>query len=106
MMKPFKAIYLLVSYLHALLKSNFILAYDIVTPGSMAYPDIVEVNLETKKDIHLFILCCMVTMTPGTLTLKINEEKTKLWVHSLYNQHPKEVLAGIMSWQKTIREVF
>lgn len=93
-------------FLKDLWKSNFIIAYDVLTVGSFEKQDFITIQLETKKDIHLFLLTNMITMTPGTLSVKINEERTELLVHSLYNYDPKAIESSIMANQRLIKEIF
>jgi multisubunit Na+/H+ antiporter MnhE subunit len=106
MLRPFKLIKLMLIFLKDLWKSNFIIAWDIITPGTFEKQDFITIKLETQRDIHLFLLTSMITMTPGTLSVKINEEKTELIVHSLYNHDEKAVIAAIMANQRLIKEIF
>lgn len=106
MMRPFKLIYLFASFFYALVESNIILAHDILTPGISGNADIVVYDLTTDKNLHLFFLTCMITMTPGTLCLKIDESKKSLYIHSLYADEPEGIKASIFKWEKLIKEIF
>lgn len=106
MMRPFKLIGLLFNYLYALLESNFIVAADVISPGENSNPELIEIDLETRKNFHIFVLTCMITMTPGTLSLRVNDDKSKLLIHSLYSDDPKQIIASIKKWERTIMEVF
>lgn len=106
MMRPFKLIYLFASFFYALVESNLILAYDILTPGLGGNSDIILFDLKTDKNLHLFFLTCMITMTPGTLCLKIDDNRKKLHIHSLYCDNPDEIKASIAKWEKLIMEIF
>jgi multicomponent Na+:H+ antiporter subunit E len=106
MLRPFKFIQLILIFLKDLWISNFIIAWDVLTPGSKEEQGYITIKLETKKDLHLFILTSMITMTPGTLSLKINEQKSELLVHSLYNYDPKSIEESILANQRLIMEIF
>lgn len=106
MMRPFKLIGLFLNYLYALLESNIIVATDVLSPGENSNPELFEIDLETRKNFHIFVLTCMITMTPGTLSLRVNEEKSKLLIHSLYSDNPEQIIASIKKWERTIMEVF
>ncbi len=106
MLRPFKLIYLILLFIRDLWISNFVIAWDVLTPGSNEKQGFIEIKLETQKDLHIFLLTTMITMTPGTLSLKVCEQKKTLLVHSLYNHDPESVIAGIMGTQRLIREIF
>lgn len=106
MMRPFKLIYLFASFFYALVESNLILAHDILTPGYNGNSDILIFDLKTDKNLHLFFLTCMITMTPGTLCLKIDEKREQLYIHSLYCDNPDEIKVSLRKWEKLIMEIF
>jgi len=106
-MRPFKLIGLLFQYLYALIESNLIVAADVISPGENSNPEFLEIDLESNiKNFHIFVLTSMITMTPGTLSLRVSDDKTKLLIHSLYSDDPKHIIASIKKWERTIVEVF
>jgi len=94
-------------YLKELIKANLILSYDILTPTNLMKPGIVEIPLDLKTDNEIITLVNLVTMTPGSLSLDISEDKTKLYVHVLYlddaNKFREEVKSGL---EKRVKEVW
>lgn len=106
MMRPFKLVGLFFNYLYALLESNIIVATDVITPGENSNPELLELELQTRKNFHIFVLTCMITMTPGTLSLRVSDDKSKLLIHSLYSDDPEQIIASIKKWERTIMEVF
>jgi multicomponent Na+:H+ antiporter subunit E len=94
-------------YLIDLVKSNLIVAYDIITPGEMGTPQIIKLEVQSSKDIHLFVLTCLITMSPGSLCLKISEDKKYIWLHYLYPNSIDGLIDTIKNkYEKTIMEIF
>ena len=71
-------------YLFKLVKANLYLAWDILTPKMMINPGSTRIRLEIKSDFGLLLLSNLVSMTPGTLSLDIDQERKFLDVHLLY----------------------
>ena len=94
-------------YLKELIKANLILSYDILTPTNLMKPGIVEIPLDLKTDNEIITLVNLVTMTPGSLSLDISEDKTRLYVHVLYlddaSKFREEVKSGP---EKRVKEVW
>ena len=94
-------------YLWELLKANLVLAYDILTPTHHMRPGIVEIPLDIRSDHEIMTLVNLITMTPGSLSLDVSEDKTRLYVHVLYledaDAYRKEVKTGL---ERRVKEVW
>ena len=62
-----------------LIKSNFDVARRVLTPSLPINPGIVEVKTKLKSKIGRIILANSITLTPGTLTIEIKEDR--LFIH-------------------------
>jgi len=71
-------------FLKELIVSNLILAYDIITPKDYMTPGIVAIELDAKTDFEITLLASLITLTPGTLSIDVSDDKSKLYVHSVY----------------------
>jgi len=80
-----KAIYSLL-YIAVLLKeivaANFDVAYRVLHPKMPIKPGIVVIKTQLKQDIAKLILANSITLTPGTFTLDIKEDR--LLIHWIY----------------------
>jgi multicomponent Na+:H+ antiporter subunit E len=56
---------------------------------------IVAVPLELKTDLGIAVLANLVTLTPGTCSLHVSEDRRTLYVHVLNVDSPEETVAGI-----------
>jgi len=66
-------------FLAELIKSNIDIAVKVLTPSLPINPGIVEVHTKLKSKLGRLILANSITLTPGTLSVKIDNEK--LFIH-------------------------
>ncbi len=64
-----------------MLKANFNVAYIVIHPKLPVKPGIVRVKTNLKRDSALTMLANSITLTPGTLTVDIDKEKSILYIH-------------------------
>ena len=62
-------------------KANIDVAFRVIHPNLPIHPGIVKVKTALKSDTALTFLANSITLTPGTLTVDIDEEKGVLYVH-------------------------
>lgn len=70
-------------FLWQLIKANLRMAYHVVTPHSSLQPAVIGVPLEEMSDIELLILTNMISLTPGTLSLDLSDDKRTLYIHTM-----------------------
>lgn len=105
-----KIIYLaefVVFYIYSLFKANLRLAWDIITPGIPFMPGIVRVPVDFKTNTGLMAFANLVSMTPGTLTMYISEDKKMVYIHSLYLKD-KKIFRNIIKndFEKRIKKIW
>ena len=71
-------------YLKELILANLQLAHDILTPDPKARPGVIAVPLDLRRDISLLLVSHLLSMTPGTLSLDISNDRKALFLHVLY----------------------
>ncbi len=102
-----RASVVLVVYFHyEMTISVFRVAWEVLTPTPTSVPDIVHIPLDAKTDIEITLLANMVSLTPGTLSLDITEEKSHLIVHAMFARDHDTVIFGIKNGlEKKLLEV-
>ena len=68
-------------FLWEVLKANIDVAYRAVHPQLLINPGIVKVKISLKSDIACTLLANSITLTPGTMSIDIDQEKSVLYVH-------------------------
>ena len=82
MMNPvrwFAFLIYLFPFFFAMAKANVDVAYRVIT--GRINPAIVKIDPNLKTDMSLAILANSITLTPGTLTVDVDEETNELYVH-------------------------
>lgn len=94
-------------YLKELVKANFHLARDILSPNMRISPGIVKINIRANSDNRILVLFNLITMTPGSLCMDISDDRKSIYVHGMYikdrDSFEAEIKEGI---EKKIMEVF
>lgn len=94
-------------YLKEVLLSNIRIAADILTPRHRMKPGVIAVPLETLTDLQLLLLANLVSMTPGTLSLDVSDDRKVLYIHAMYVDDPEHLRREIKKgFEKKILEVF
>lgn len=93
-------------FLYELVKANLQVAYGVITPKFFMTPGIVRVPLDAKTDIEITLLANLISLTPGTLSLDVSDDRTVLYVHSMYISDKEEFINGIKSgFERRILEI-
>ncbi|HUG47191.1 MAG TPA: Na+/H+ antiporter subunit E [Candidatus Limnocylindria bacterium] len=80
----------LLFYLRELVLANVRVAIDVVTPRLRARPGVVAVPLDARTDAEITLLANLMTMTPGSLTLDVSDDRRVLYVHAMYVGDPED----------------
>jgi multicomponent Na+:H+ antiporter subunit E len=75
----FSFIAYLVPFFIAMAKANFDVAYRVIT--GKINPGIVRISPDLKTDLGITLLANSITLTPGTLSVDIDEESNDLYIH-------------------------
>ncbi|MEM9399431.1 MAG: Na+/H+ antiporter subunit E [Verrucomicrobiota bacterium] len=84
-------------YLHEVVLSNFRVAWDVITPKYFMSPAIVAVPIDHLSDFQILVLTNLITMTPGTLSLDVSQNRKELFIHSMYIEDEEQFVENIKS---------
>ena len=71
--------YLIGPFFIGMAKANLDVAYRVIT--GKINPGIVKISPDLKSDLGITILANSITLTPGTLSVDIDEDKNDLYIH-------------------------
>jgi multicomponent Na+:H+ antiporter subunit E len=75
-------------YLVELVRANLRVAYDVITPRHHMHPGIVAIPLEARTSVEITLLANLITMTPGSLTVDVSDDRSVIYVHSMFMSDP------------------
>lgn len=70
--------------------SNFRVAFDALRPEPRFHPGFLEISLRGYDPVQRWEAASLITMTPGTLSVDLEEESNMLLVHTLYLNDPAQ----------------
>lgn len=82
-------------YLWEVIHSTVTLARLVLAPKLDIHPNFVKVPLTLKGDFSRFLFACLVSMTPGSLSVLLDAERSVLLVHLLDARDPEASVTQI-----------
>lgn len=82
-------------FAYELVISSLAVVWDVVTPAQRSNPGIIAVPLETCSPAELTTLANLVSLTPGTLSLDISDDRRTLYVHAMFADDAEAVRRSI-----------
>jgi multicomponent Na+:H+ antiporter subunit E len=95
----------IVYYLYNLAKANFYIAWDILTPKMRMKPAFMEIPVNLESDFGLLLFSNLLSMTPGTISMDISEDKKTVQVHVLYHKTDEIMLGEFFKIQEKIERI-
>ena len=88
--------------------SNLRVAWEVVTPTHDMEPGVVAIPLDIKTDHEITLLANLITLTPGTLSLDVSDDKKFLYIHAMYIGDDKEAFIHSIKdgFERRVMEVF
>lgn len=90
-----------------ILVANLVVARCILVAPRRLRPAFVTVPLELRDDFAIVLLACSVSLTPGTVSADISEDRRTLLVHALDVDDPQALVALIRRrYERPLKEIF
>lgn len=96
-------------FLYELAASAVRVAAVVLTPDLKAAlrPAIIGFPLTVRSDAEITLLANLITLTPGTLSVDVSDDRSLLYVHVLTLDSREALIAGIANgFEARIREIF
>ena len=94
-------------FIYELFLSSLRVAWDVATPGTDSVPDIIEMPLDVESDLEIMLLANLISLTPGTLSLDVSEDRKTLYIHAMFAAEPRALVAELKAgMERMVLEVF
>ncbi|WP_397574134.1 Na+/H+ antiporter subunit E [Silanimonas sp.] len=104
---PMVAAKLVLVVLYDIVKANLEVAVRILGPESRIRPTFVWVPLDIASPQGIAVFASIITMTPGTLSCEVSEDRRWLLVHAFHADDAEAVVADVKSrYEAPLREIF
>ena len=102
-----RVVTLVLTFFWALIVANVRVAYSVLAPQSQMRPGIAAIPLDIESDIEITLLANMITLTPGTLSIDVSDDRRTLYVHGMHIQDLEEFRREIKDgFERRVREAF
>nr|WP_245398580.1 Na+/H+ antiporter subunit E [Oceaniglobus trochenteri] len=96
---------LVVMFHYELIVASLSVLWDVVTPTQLSRPGIIEVPLDVKSDAAILLVTNLVSLTPGTLSIDISDDRKILYVHAMFADDPDAIRATLKNgMERWVRE--
>lgn len=93
--------------LYDIVVANLQVARLVLGPKARLQPGFVEIPLELTDDLAITILASVITLTPGTVSADLSDDRRMLLVHGLDVPDPQALAADIKArYEAPLKEVF
>ena len=96
-LKVFYWLKLIVLFHYELIVSSIEVVWDVVTPKHRARPGIIEMPLDVQSDFGILLVTNLISLTPGTLSLDVSEDRKTLTIHAMFADDPDELCHQLKS---------
>ncbi|MGP9832975.1 Na+/H+ antiporter subunit E [Marinobacter sp. NSM] len=78
-------------FIKELIKANFRVAYDVATPVWYMKPGVIAFEMEAHTDAEIMFLSSFISLTPGTLSLDVSDDRRVLYIHAMFLQDEEQL---------------
>ena len=105
--RGWKLISLAALFLYELVLSAWRVAKIVMQPKIDLEPGIIAYPLTVDKDFEITVLANLITLTPGTLSVEVSDDRKTLFVHCIDVPDPQETIDDIKNgFERKILEAF
>lgn len=96
----------LLFFVKELMVANARVAYDVITPRHYMRPGIVAIPLDLETDLEITVLSTLITLTPGSLSLHVSDDRRTLYIHAMYITAPEDVVRQVKNgFERRVKEI-
>lgn len=105
--KPLSAAKYLLMLMGDIIVSNVEVAIQVLGPVRKINPGFIAVPLDITQDLPITLLASSISLTPGTVSIEVSEDKRWLYVHVLNLVNEADTIANIKQrYEAPLKEIF
>ncbi len=90
-----------------LIAANLQVARLLFVPNRSITPAIIALPIELDSNFAIYTLSSMITLTPGTLSLELSNNKRLLYIHVLHTKSPEQTVNDLhLGFHQRVRRAF
>lgn len=92
-------------FVKELFKANMKVAFDVLTPPWHMQPGVIALPLQAKTDLEITMVANFISLTPGTLSLDVSDDRRVLFIHAMFLQDEQALFADLKEVERRILEI-
>ncbi|SHE56116.1 multisubunit sodium/proton antiporter, MrpE subunit (TC 2.A.63.1) [Modicisalibacter ilicicola DSM 19980] len=93
-------------FIKELVMANFQVSYDIVTPPWHMKPGVIAMPLKAQTEFEITFVANLISLTPGTLSLDVSDDRRVLYIHAMFLHDEAEVRRSLAKLEHRALELF
>lgn len=82
--------------------ANARVAFDVATPVWYMKPGVIGIELEAKTDMEITLVANFISLTPGTLSLDVSDDRKVLYIHAMFMADEEELRASLRELERRL----
>lgn len=92
-------------YVWELIKANARVAYDVASPSWGIRPGVIGFPLEAHTPGEITVVANLISLTPGTLSLDVSDDRRVLYIHAMYIDDETQLIEDLRELERRVLEV-
>lgn len=93
-------------FISELIKANLRVAFDIITPPWHMRPGVIAMPLKAKTELEITFVANLISLTPGTLSLDVSDDRRVLYIHAMFLDDEQELRQGLEEMERRALDLF
>lgn len=103
----FRSLHLVLYFFYELVVSSLRVAWAVIVPSSVKHPAFLTMPLDVKSDLEIMLVANLISLTPGTLSIDVSEDRSSLLVHAMFAEDPEAEVKGLKDgMERMVARVF
>ncbi len=82
--RPLYVVKFILLFIKELLRSSARVAVYVLRSNPPIRPGVIAIPLDCKTDLEITLLANAISLTPGTLSLDVSDDRDKLYIHAMH----------------------
>ncbi|TGG93996.1 Na+/H+ antiporter subunit E [Natronospirillum operosum] len=92
-------------FIKELIKANVKVAFDVLTPPWHMQPGVIAMPLQARTDLEITMVANLISLTPGTLSLDVSNDRRVLFIHAMFLQDEKTLRDDLHEIERRILQI-
>ncbi|WP_346795380.1 Na+/H+ antiporter subunit E [Halomonas sp. Bachu 37] len=93
-------------FIKELFQANLRVGFDIITPPWHMQPGVIAFPLEARTEMEITMVANLISLTPGTLSLDVSDDRKVLYIHAMFLDDEEELRRNLKEMEHRALALF